>query len=145
MSSSCSGVSYLPPGCYAFWHNIRSAWRLATGQKLVLWARGSIERFDLSCRPSPNMTGPPDPLHFHEQAASTLTKGGTASALRTHWGGREQNMLRGVVDLVERCKSFSNRCVENCGSDEKVNLGICPFFCARSAQTGTGPVNLHVF
>jgi hypothetical protein len=32
-TTTCSGVSYLPPGCYTFWHNIRSARRLVTGEK----------------------------------------------------------------------------------------------------------------
>ncbi len=40
---------------------------------------------------------------------------------------------------------FSNHCVENCGRDEKVNLGIFLFFSARNVQTGRGSANFHVF
>jgi hypothetical protein len=39
---------------------------------------------------------------------------------------------------VGRCRSFSNHGVENCGNDEKVNIGIFPFFVQEVRKLGQG-------
>jgi hypothetical protein len=40
---------------------------------------------------------------------------------------------------------FLNHYVQNCGGDEKVNLGIFPVFGAKYAKTGRGSAKLHIF
>ncbi len=40
---------------------------------------------------------------------------------------------------------FLNHYVQNCGGEEKVNLGIFPVFGAKYAQTGRGSAKLHIF
>ncbi len=54
-------------------------------------------------------------------------------------------MLEKSIGFVVIKTYFSSHCVENCGSDEQVNLVIFPCFSAKREQTGRGSANLHVF